>query len=287
MLGAVLGDLLGSQFEGGRCQDPKAQLLSDGCQFTDDTVLTIAVAQALIEGCDIATSLRTWTRRYPNRGYGGSFLEWATSEKNRPYRSFSNGGAMRVSPVALIAQTLPETLELATWSAAPTHGHEDGLRGAQAIAAAIFLARTGENTPDIRQYLTTTFGYDLRGTVSQRAKVFGFSTLAEDTVPDALTSALDATSFEHAIRNALWIGGDSDTIACMAGGIAEVRFGITAGYREFLETRLPPEMVVVLQALYAKAQLPFPLPATTSAGGAETPSPVARLLSGLLAFFKQ
>jgi ADP-ribosylglycohydrolase len=286
MLGAILGDLLGSQFEGGRCQDPKAQLLSDGCQFTDDTVLTIAVAQALIEDGDIATSLRTWTRRYPNRGYGGSFLEWAAAEKNKSYRSFSNGGAMRVSPVALIARTLPEALELASWSAAPTHGHEEGLRGAQAIAAAIFLARTGENTADIRQYLTTTFGYDLRGAVSQRAEVFGFSTLAEDTVPDALTSALEATSFEQSIRNALWIGGDCDTIACMAGGIAEARFGISQDYLAFLDKQVPAEMRVVLQALYAKAQLPCPLRGTspsriTSASG------VAHLLSRLRAYFAQ
>lgn len=259
MLGAIIGDLVGSPFEGGACRDWTANLRQAESEFTDDTVLTIAVAESLLEQHDVALTLRTWTRRYPNRGYGGAYLKWALTDDAKPFQSYSNGGAMRVSPVALAASTLSEAIELATYTASPTHGHEEGLRGANALAAAIYLARTGESVDDIRMCIANTFGYGLNQSVAQRAETFGFSTLAEDTVPDALTAALEATSFEHALRNALYIGGDSDTIACMAGAVAEARFGIPAGYQAFLAEKIPGEMLRVLNRLYTAVSLPSPL----------------------------
>lgn len=259
MLGAIIGDLVGSPFEGGACRDMAANLRQPECEFTDDTVLTIAIADALLEQLDIAQALRKWTRRYPNRGYGGAYLKWALDDHATPFQSYSNGGAMRVSPVTLAATNLSEAIALATYTASSTHSHEDGLRGAQAVAASIYLARTGESVEDIRAYIANTFGYSLAQTVSQRAESFGFSTLAEDTVPDALTAALEATSFEHALRNALYIGGDSDTIACMAGAVAEARFAIPAGYQSFLAAKVPTDMLAVLGKLYVATNLPSPL----------------------------
>lgn len=267
MLGAVIGDMIGSPYEGACCRNRKTQLLTDGCDFSDDTVLTVAVADAVLDGHEIAGRLRAWTRAYPNRGYGGSFLEWASTDNTRPYASFSNGGAMRVSPVALVASTLEEALALAKQTAEPTHGHPAGMAGAQAIAAAVFLARTGHDVGDIRKYIETTFEYNLGGSVAQRAEVFGFSTLAEDTVPDALVAAFEADSFEQALRNALFIGGDSDTLACMAGAIAEARFGIPDNYVQFARARLPAAMLTTLERLYLKAGLPFPLPSQESGAG--------------------
>ena len=284
MLGAVLGDMVGSPYEGARCQNPKALLLTEGCSYTDDTVLTVAVAQALTNNSDVAQALRSWTRRHPGRGYGGAFLEWASSEHPRPYQSFSNGGSMRVSPAGLLAHSLDHALALATLTATPTHAHPEGLRGARAVAAAIYLARTGESPQAIREYVYANLGYDLSQTVQQRAQTFGFSTLAEDTVPDALTAALEATTFEQALRYALFIGGDSDTIACMAGGIAEARFGIPAHYVSFLEAHLPAEMLAVLHGLYAIAGRPCPLPGTATPATQEA-SRVVRLSRLLTANF--
>jgi ADP-ribosylglycohydrolase len=286
MLGAIIGDLVGSPFEGGACRDWAANLRQSECEFTDDTVLTIAVAEALLEKHDISQTLRKWTRRYPNRGYGGAYLKWASADDAKPFQSYSNGGAMRVSPVSLAASTLSEAIDLATYTASPTHGHEEGLRGAHAIAAAIYLARTGEQVEDIRTCIANRFGYGLTWTVAQRAETFGFSTLAEDTVPDALTAALEAASFEHALRNALYIGGDSDTIACMAGAIAEARFGIPAEYQPFLAAQVPVEMFSVLNNFYSAVSLPSPLQGWVAEGPSQ-PSSFLKAITVLRRLFQR
>lgn len=272
MLGAVLGDIIGSCWEGSSCADLPLPLVTPQSRFTDDTVCTIAIADSLLEDTPPDQALRAWARRYPNRGYGGSFYDWVHTEDAPPYNSFANGGAMRVSAVALAAQSEQEALELAAFTAGVTHNHEDGMAGAQAIAVAIRYARTGVEPADIRERLTRRFGYDLRRTVADRASSYGFSTLASETVPDALVAALEATSYEGAIRNAIAIGGDSDTVACMAGGIAEALFGVPEHLFQAAHGKLPLEMWRVLEASYRKAQSPFPLrgtrpQATPTAGG--------------------
>lgn len=250
MLGAIAGDIIGSPWEGSSCRNLKADLFGFGCQITDDTVCTVGIADALLRNTDLATTLRAWVSRYPNRGYGGMFHTWAHSAKG-PYNSFSNGGAMRVSSTALLAASEEEVLRIAKQTADITHNHQEGVRGAQAIALAIWLARQGNSTIQIRHAITRKFGYNLSRSVEDCA-IGGFSTLAEETVPEALIAALSAESFEEAMRNALYIGGDSDTLACMAGGIAEALFGMPEDYIKSVRLELPSEMLDVVDALYAR-----------------------------------
>lgn len=253
MLGAVLGDIIGSIWEGGSCTNPDKNLLGFGCDFTDDSVCTIAIAQALVEELDVAETLRHWVRRYPNRGYGGKFYTWAHSDTQGPYGSFANGAAMRVSPVGFLAKSATEALTLATLTAEVTHNHPEGIRGAQAIALAIWLARQGHSAADIRLEIQHKVGYALNQSMAQLAapEAYGFSVLAEETVPEALTAALEADSFEAAMKNALCIGGDTDTIACMAGGMAEALFGIPKALVEASKEYVDADMQSVLDRLYA------------------------------------
>lgn len=277
MLGAIAGDIIGSRWEGGSCDDLPLPLITPESCFTDDTVCTIAIAASFLNDVPFDESLRAWVPRYPNRGYGGSFYTWAHAHAAPPYNSFANGGAMRVSPAALFAQSASEAMELAAQTAAVTHNHAEGLTGARAIAVAIWYARNGVSPAVIRSRVEAMFGYDLQASVSDRALTFGFSTLARETVPDALVSALEATSFEGAIRNAIRIGGDSDTVACMAGGIAEALFGIPGYLVDDLRGELPAEMWEVLEGTYKKAGCAFPLtgactPAHTPAEKGEPPA---------------
>lgn len=260
MLGAIAGDIIGSCWEGSACANLPLPLITAQSTFTDDTVCTIALADALISGRPLAETLRRWVRRYPNRRYGGSFYGWAHAESAPAYNSFANGGAMRVSPAALLATSIEDALRMAEETSAVTHNHPDGVQGARAIAAAIWYARNGLRPAEIRARVETLSGYDLRGSVEHRASNYGFSVLASETVPDALVSALEAKSYEGAIRNAIAIGGDSDTIACMAGGIAEALYGVPQDIVQTLRSELPDEMYDVLRELYAFAGQPFPLP---------------------------
>jgi ADP-ribosyl-[dinitrogen reductase] hydrolase len=262
MLGAVAGDIIGSCWEGSSCPDLPLPLITEQSVFTDDSVCTIAVADALLRGVPFEQALREWVPRYPNRGYGGKFYTWAHSANAPPYSSFSNGGAMRVSPVGLLAKSAEEALKLAEMTARVSHNHPDGMTGARAIALAIWYARSGYEPEDIRDRIQRISGWSLAGSVEHRASTYGFSTLASETVPDALVSALEANSFEGAIRNAIAIGGDSDTLACMAGGIAEALFGIPDDLAAGIQAELPAEMLSVLEQLYARAELPFPLKGT-------------------------
>lgn len=259
MLGAVAGDIIGSSWEGSSCAELPLPLITDGSVLTDDTVCTIAIADALLRDIPFDDALRMWVRRYPGRGYGGAFYTWAHAEAAPAYNSFANGGAMRVSPVALVASSEDEVLSLAEKTACVTHNHPEGIQGAKAIALAIWFARQEMPQQEIRRQIQDRFGYDLRASVQARAENYGFSVLASETVPDALVSALEATSFEGAIRNAIAIGGDSDTIACMAGGIAEALFGMPKSLAKETQAELPQEMQDVLTQLYSKAGLSMPL----------------------------
>lgn len=249
MIGAIAGDVIGSVHEFSATKTKDFPLFDARCFFTDDTVLTVALADALLHERDYAVTLKRYYRRYPDAGYGGSFHDWASSESWAPYNSWGNGAAMRVSPAAYVAKSLDEALALAEQSAAVTHNHPEGIRGAQATAAAIFLARAGHKKGDIRQFVESAFGYSLRQTLDEIRPTYVFNESCQETVPQAITAFLEATDFEDAIRNAVSLGGDADTLACITGSIAEPYFGgVPAEIRESTLLRLDDDLLDVVRA---------------------------------------
>ena len=232
MLGAVIGDVVGSIYEHNNIKTKDFELFKPTCSFTDDTVMTIAVAKALLvtkektAGMDelflkkeLIKQMQKYGRQYPYAGYGEMFRSWLTLENPQPYNSFGNGSAMRVSPCGYIAVTLEEALELAKISAEVTHNHPEGIKGAQATAAAIFLARCGKTKEEIKQYIEEYF-YILDRTLDEIRPEYRFNGSCQGTVPQAIQAFLESTDFEDAIRNAVSLGGDSDTLAAITGGIA-------------------------------------------------------------------
>jgi ADP-ribosylglycohydrolase len=282
MLGAIAGDICGAPWEGGSCPKEHLELFGLESGFTDDTVCTIAIAQALLEGLDPAVTLRAWAARYPGVGYGASFHRWAHSQSG-PYGSASNGSCMRVSVIGLLAGSLEQSDAWAEASAVVTHNHIDGVRGACAIAGAIFLARAGANPQQMRQVLSARYGYDLSASVDDLIADYRFSTLAAETAPRAIICALEATSWEDAVRNAIAVGGDADTMACMAGGIGEARFGLPVAHAQKALAHLPEEMVQVLAAVYQQAGLGKPWESANHAGSVRDDVAPATVLGRLAA----
>jgi ADP-ribosylglycohydrolase len=225
MLGAIAGDVIGSVHERARTKNKDFPLLTPASRFTDDTVLTVAVADCLLHGRDYVDVLHDYYHAYPHAGYGSTFIMWAMERRREPYQSWGNGSAMRVSPVAYAAATLEEVLAEATRSAEVTHNHEHGIRGAQATAAAVYLARTGASKDDIRRYTKDQFGYFLDETLDQLRPTYHFDVSCQGSVPQSILAFLESTDFEDAIRNAISLGGDADTMACIAGAIAEPFYG--------------------------------------------------------------
>lgn len=225
MLGAIVGDIVGSIYEWNNIKTTEFPLFSDKSHFTDDTVLTLAVAKWLMEDTDhqpkeLVRCMQELGRKYPSAGYGGRFRKWLASDSPKPYHSYGNGSGMRVSPVALFAQTLDEALELAKLSAQVTHNHREGIWGAQAIAACIFMHREGKSKNEIRDFISGRFGYNLNRRLDDIRPDYRFDETCFGSVPVAILAFLEAGSFEETIRLAVSMGGDSDTIACMAGSIA-------------------------------------------------------------------
>ncbi len=225
MLGAIAGDIIGSRFEHARIKTKDFELFNRQSVFTDDTVHTIAIADSLLNKIPYQKKLHEYFHYYPNAGYGSRFRRWARSPQPRPYGSFGNGSAMRVSPVAWYYEKLEEVMEEALHSAEMTHNHPEGIRGAQAVAAAIYLARKGSGKGEIKSYVEDQFGYDLSSNINIIRQDYGFEVSCQASVPQAIISFLESTDFEDAVRNAVSLGGDSDTLACMAGGIAEAYYG--------------------------------------------------------------
>lgn len=225
MLGAIAGDIIGSVYEGNNIKTKDFPLFSPHCRFTDDTVLTVAIADALLHDKDYAELLKQYYRRYPHAGYGMNFKIWGESSKSQPYNSWGNGSAMRVSPVGFVFNDLDLVLAQAKRSAEVTHNHPEGIKGAQATAAAIFLARNGCDKIAIASYLETTFAYDLSPTLDTIRPNYQFDISCQGSVPQAIIAFLESVDFEDAIRNAISLGGDSDTIAAIAGGIAHAFYG--------------------------------------------------------------
>jgi ADP-ribosylglycohydrolase len=243
MIGAIAGDIIGSVYEHHPIKTKDFPLFHPHCRFTDDTVLTVAVADAILTGRSYAESARSIAPRYPNAGYGEFFLRWLESESSGPYNSWANGSAMRVSPVGFAFSAEEEVLKEARLTAEFSHNHPEGIKGAQATALAVFLARTGHDKEDIRGQIVSRFEYDLDRTVDDIRPGYSFDVSCQGTVPEAMVAFLESDSYEDAVRNAVSLGGDSDTLACITGGIAEAFYGgvpedIGAKVKEYLPADL-------------------------------------------------
>jgi ADP-ribosylglycohydrolase len=225
MIGAIAGDIIGSTHEYTETNTKDFPLFDEECEFTDDTVLTIAVADQLLNGGELVDLFHQYFNSYPNAGYGDSFYNWAKSKKTQPYNSWGNGSAMRVSPIGFAYNTLEEVVYHARKSAEVTHNHPEGVKEAQATATAIFLAKNNWEKTDIKNHLSEHFGYRLSDRLSDIRKHYCFDESCQGSVPQSIISFLKSDSYEDAIRNAISLGGDADTMACIAGGIAEAYYG--------------------------------------------------------------
>jgi ADP-ribosylglycohydrolase len=225
MLGAIAGDVIGSVHEHSGTKTKNFPLFVEASQFTDDTVLTVAVAERLLRGGSYVDWYHEYFHAYPEAGYGSSFIHWAEHRCREPYYSWGNGAAMRVSPIGIACNTLEEVLAQARASAEVTHNHPEGIRGAQATAAAVFLARSGYTKADIKTYIEQEFGYCLSERLDDIREHYCFDVSCQGSVPQSIIAFLEADGFEDAVRNAISLGGDADTMACIAGGIAEAFFG--------------------------------------------------------------
>ncbi len=257
MQGSIVGDMVGSVYE--RIWPPMKKTdfptwTPYSC-FTDDTVLTVARAEAILTDGDYGAADRKWANLFPQAGYGKAFKTWSVAENAFPYNSFGNGSAMRVGPIGWAFATLDETLTEAEKSAACTHNHPEGIKGAQAVAAAIFWARNGESKDVIRRSVEERFGYDMSQTCDEIRPDYVFEVSCQKSVPQALTAFLDASDFEETIRLSVSLGGDADTLACIAGSVAEAFWGASSipnDWRENALKRLDERLKTVVDAFEAK-----------------------------------
>ena len=255
MLAAIIGDTVGSVYEWHNIKSTEFPLFAPNSTFTDDTVMTIAVAHELMNAAfanrDLSQSelvklMKSYGRMYPEAGYGGRFYRWLNSPYPKPYNSFGNGSAMRVSPVAWVSDDLNEVENLAKQTAEVTHNHPEGIRGAQAIAGCILLARQGASNAAIRAYAEEVHGYDLGFTLDEIRPTYTFDVTCQGSVPQAIVAFLESTDFENAVRLAISIGGDSDTIAAMTASIAQGRYGIPDEIARETARRLPQHLLSVV-----------------------------------------
>ena len=272
MYGAILGDIVGSRFEFNNLKSKDFEFITKDSEITDDSIMTIAIKKVLDEYSidrfkfqksldidskefrykfekDIIIAMRAFGRKYPNGGYGGHFYDWLFSEDSNliysPYNSCGNGSAMRVSSVINFAETLEEAETLAMLTAEVTHNHPEGIRGAQAIAGAGFLLKAGSSKEDVKKYIEHKY-YDLNFTLDGIRKSYSFYETCQDSVPQAIVAFLESNSLEDAIKNAVSIGGDSDTIACIAGALAEAFYGITEEQKKMVNDKLPEDLKEIM-----------------------------------------
>lgn len=257
MYGAILGDIIGSPFEFDRGDKTKNfELFTKGCQFTDDSVMTVAIAQALINVGTNATkeeiedavivSMRDFGKRHPHAGYGGRFRHWLRASNPRPYGSYGNGSAMRVSSVGWLYETLEKTREIAIYTAEVTHNHIEGIKGAEATASCIFLARNKFSKEYIKNYVQKEFGYDLNRTLDEIRPNYHHVESCQQTVPEAIIAFLESKDYEDSVRNSVSIGGDTDTLAAITGGIAEAYYGIPANLKAECKDRVSEDILNVI-----------------------------------------
>ena len=255
MYGAILGDIIGSPYEFDMGDKTKEfPLFSKNSMFTDDSVMTIAVAEAFLGAPDdseiirrrLVDAMQKYGARYPHAGYGLRFCDWLESENPEPYNSWGNGSAMRVSSVAWLYNDLETVRRMARLSAEVTHNHPEGIKGAEATASAIFMARTGCSKDEIRQYMEDEFDYVLNRTCDEIRPTYHHVESCMETVPEALTAFLEGNSFEDVIRTAVSLGGDCDTLTCIAGSIAEGFYGVPEELKTECRTRLPQDLLEIL-----------------------------------------
>ncbi len=258
MYGALLGDMIGAPYEFDRGNKTKDfELFNSEDAYTDDSVMTIAIAEALLScGRDagekeitaaVVKSMQDWGARYPYAGYGGSFVRWLSDPDPKPYNSWGNGSAMRVSAAGWLYDTLERTREVARWTAEVTHNHPEGIKGAEATASAIFMARTGSSKEQIKDYTAREFGYDLSRTCDEIRPYYHMDESCQGTVPEAIISFLEGKDFEDVIRTGISLGGDTDTLACIAGSIAEAFFGVPEDMKKECLARIEYDMQKVLK----------------------------------------
>ena len=247
MLGALAGDIIGSVYEFANTKSTDFELFTPWSNFTDDSVMTLAVAKWLLE--DEAHTIhyliycmQELGNRYPNAGYGGNFCWWLRQDEPKPYNSWGNGSGMRVSPVGLYAKTLDEALALAAITASVSHNHPEGVKGAQAIAAGVFLAKKGKSKTEIKTYIENTFDYDLDRTIAKIRPSYEFDVSCQGSVPEAIIAFIEGNSFEEIIRLAISLGGDSDTIGAMAGAIAACYYEIPQSIAEKCDSILTDDL---------------------------------------------
>ena len=267
MYGAILGDIIGSpyEFDENNIKTKEFPLFRFDSEFTDDSVMTIAVADALLrirtendehideddrEAKDrfiMTQSLKRWGNTYPDAGYGVRFIKWLRSGEG-PYGSYGNGSAMRVSPAGWLYGSMEETMQMAELSAVVTHDHPEGIKGAKAVTAAIYLARTGASKSEIKAYVESEFGYDLSRTCDEIRPSYHHVETCQATVPEAVTAFLEGQDFEDVIRTAVSLGGDCDTLTCIAGSMAEAFYGVPDDLKQECRARITPPMLEVLDA---------------------------------------
>ena len=253
MIGAIAGDIIGSVYEANPIKTTDFPLFSRYSRFTDDTVLTIATAYALTHNLDYAMAYRRFGRAYPRAGYGGTFVHWLMVDDAPPYNSWGNGSAMRVSPVGFAGDTMEAVLREAEKSAAVTHNHPEGIKGAQVTALAVFMGRKGKTKEEIRRVISGQFGYNLNRTIDQIRPGYHFDVSCQGSVPEALIAFLQSDDFESAIRLAVSLGGDSDTLACIAGAVAHAYYGkIPPEIEKEVRSRLTPQLLNVLDEFAKK-----------------------------------
>jgi len=257
MQGAIAGDVIGSVHEWTRTKTKDFPLFVRHSTFTDDSVLTVAVADWILSGGDLIDMFHDYVRDYPGRGYGTMFGDWAGTRSREPYNSYGNGAAMRVSPVGFAFDTIEDVLTYSARSAAVTHDHEEGIRGAQATAAAVFHARKYHDKDKLRDYVTTQFGYNLSRRLDEIRPGYTFNETCNGTVPQALISFLESAGYEDAIRNAISLGGDADTLACITGGVAEAYYGgVPQEIADRVTALLDDKMIAVLKRFRNRFHLP-------------------------------
>ena len=253
LLGALAGDMIGAPYEFERMKSTDFPLFSVYSTLTDDSILTLAVADAIINNRSYLECIREYALKYPNSGFGGMFRSWMYSKDPQPYNSFGNGSAMRVSPVGWAFNAVEEVLREAEASAAVTHSHPEGIKGAQAVALSIFLARKGESKEKIKQEVIARFGYDLSKTIAEIRPTYEFNETCQETVPQAITAFLESQDFEDAIRIAVSLGGDADTLAAITGSIAEAYYGgIPKEIAIEVKSRTPKELWVIVEKFNEK-----------------------------------
>lgn len=263
MIGAILGDIVGSPFEFDKGNKSKEfELFSNESYFTDDSVMTVAIADALINidnaaddeniKSSVINSMQKWGHKYPDAGYGGRFIGWLADENPQPYGSWGNGSAMRVSPVGWLYDTLEETRRIAILTAEVTHNHLEGIKGAEATASAIYLARNGYKKNEIKEYIITEFGYDLSRTCDEIRLIYKHVESCQETVPEAITAFMEGNDFEDVIRTAVSLGGDCDTLTCIAGSVAEAYYGIPENLKVEIYNKVDKELIDIIETFEMK-----------------------------------